>query len=84
MNTEQPSSFAFTAENLEKAKWHIAKYPAGRQQSAVMPLLDLAQRQNGGWIPQAAIEVIADMLEMASIRVYAVATFYTLYNLKPV
>ena len=84
MNTEQPSSFAFSAENLEKAKWHIAKYPAGRQQSAVMPLLDLAQRQNGGWIPQAAIEVIADMLEMASIRVYEVATFYTMYNLKPV
>jgi NADH-quinone oxidoreductase E subunit len=84
MNTEQPSSFAFTAENLEKAKWHIAKYPAGRQQSAVMPLLDLAQRQNGGWIPQAAIEVIADMLDMASIRVYEVATFYTMYNLKPV
>ncbi|MEQ8503704.1 MAG: NADH-quinone oxidoreductase subunit NuoE [Rhodospirillales bacterium] len=84
MNTEQPSTFAFTAENLEKANWHIAKYPEGREQSAVMPLLDLAQRQNGGWVPQAAIEVIADMLNMASIRVYEVATFYTMYNLKPV
>ena len=84
MNTDQPSTFAFTAENLEKANWHIAKYPEGREQSAVMPLLDLAQRQNGGWVPQAAIEVIADMLNMASIRVYEVATFYTMYNLKPV
>lgn len=84
MQTEQPSTFAFTAENLEKANWHIAKYPVGREQSAVMPLLDLAQRQNGGWVPQAAIEVIADMLNMASIRVYEVATFYTMYNLKPV
>lgn len=84
MQTEQPSTFAFTAENLEKANWHIAKYPEGREQSAVMPLLDLAQRQNGGWVPQAAIEVIADMLNMASIRVYEVATFYTMYNLKPV
>ena len=79
----QPETFAFTSEYLEKAKWHIAKYPAGRQQSAVMPLLDLAQRQNGGWIPQAAIEYIADMLKMASIRVYEVATFYTMYNLQP-
>ena len=84
MQTEQPSSFSFTPENLDKANWHIAKYPEGRQQSAVMPLLDLAQRQNGGWIPQAAIEVIADMLDMASIRVYEVATFYTMYNLSPV
>lgn len=81
--SEQPKTFAFTGEYLEKAKWHIAKYPAGRQQSAVMPLLDLAQRQNGGWIPQAAIEHIADMLGMASIRVLEVASFYTMYNLRP-
>ena len=82
--SEQPKTFAFTGEYLEKAKWHISKYPEGRKQSAVMPLLDLAQRQNGGWIPQPAIDCIADMLGMASIRVYEVATFYTMYNLKPV
>ncbi|MEK9671643.1 MAG: NADH-quinone oxidoreductase subunit NuoE [Rhodospirillaceae bacterium] len=80
----QPSSFAFEGDYLEKAKWHISKYPEGREQSAVMPLLDLAQRQHGGWIPQAAIEYIADTLGMASIRVYEVATFYTMYNLHPV
>jgi NADH-quinone oxidoreductase subunit E len=80
----QPASFAFTAENLEKAKAVIAKYPAGRQQSAVMPLLDLAQRQHDGWLPRAAMDVVAGMLDMAPIRVYEVATFYTMYNLKPV
>jgi NADH-quinone oxidoreductase subunit E len=82
MNHE-PDSFAFTPEYLEKAKAFIAKYPKGRQQSAVMPLLDLAQRQDG-WVSRAAMEVIADMLEMAPIRVEEVATFYTMYNRKPV
>ena len=79
----EPESFAFTPEYLEKAKAFIAKYPKGRQQSAVMPLLDLAQRQDG-WVSRAAMEVIADMLEMAPIRVEEVATFYTMYNRKPV
>ena len=79
----QPDSFAFTAENLEAAKKIIAKYPDGRQPSAVMPLLDMAQRQHG-WIPRAAMDVIAGMLDMAPIRVYEVATFYSMYNLKPV
>ncbi len=79
----EPESFAFTPEYLEKAKAFIAKYPAGRQQSAVMPLLDLAQRQEG-WVSRAAMEVIADMLDMAPIRVEEVATFYTMYNRKPV
>jgi NADH-quinone oxidoreductase E subunit len=79
----QPESFAFTAENMEKAKAFIAKYPAGRQASAVMPLLDLAQRQHG-WIPRAAMDEIARILDMAPIRVYEVATFYTMYNLQPV
>jgi NADH-quinone oxidoreductase E subunit len=79
----QPESFAFTAENLEKAKVIIARYPEGRQPSAVMPLLDLAQRQHG-WVPRAAMDVIAGMLDMAPIRVYEVATFYTMYNLQPV
>ncbi|WP_341912515.1 NADH-quinone oxidoreductase subunit NuoE [Ferrovibrio terrae] len=81
---QQPASFAFTAENLELAKKHIAKYPAGRQQSAVMPLLDIAQRQHDNWVPQAAIRHIAEMLGMAPIRVLEVASFYTMYNLAPV
>lgn len=79
----QPESFAFTPENLEEAKRHIAKYPRGRQQSAVMPLLALAQRQNGNWLPKAAMDTIAEMLGMPPIRVYEVATFYTMYNLRP-
>jgi NADH-quinone oxidoreductase E subunit len=81
---EQPASFDFTGENLERAKAHIAKYPAGRQASAVLPLLDLAQRQHGGWLPRAAMDRVAELLEMAPIRVYEVATFYTMLNLRPV
>jgi NADH-quinone oxidoreductase E subunit len=81
---EQPASFEFTPENLEKAKWYIAKYPHGRQASAVLPLLDLAQRQSGNWLPRAAMDYVADMLDMAPIRVYEVATFYTMFNLRPV
>jgi NADH-quinone oxidoreductase subunit E len=81
---EQPKEFAFTPENLEKAKAVIAKYPSNRQQSAVMPLLDLAQRQSGGWLPRVAMDVVADMLSMPRIKAYEVATFYSMYNLKPV
>ena len=81
---EQPASFEFTPDNLARAKAHIAKYPPGRQASAVLPLLDLAQRQYGGWLPQAAMDRVAEMLEMAPIRVYEVATFYTMLNLRPV
>ena len=81
---QQPESFAFTPENLEKAKAHIAKYPQGYQASAVMPLLDIAQRQNDGWVCEPAIRVIAEMLEMPYIRVLEVATFYTMYNLHPI
>jgi NADH-quinone oxidoreductase E subunit len=76
--------FEFTPENLELARRIIAKYPAGRQASAVMPLLDLAQRQNANWLPRAAMDHIADMLAMPRIRVYEVATFYTMYNRSPV
>jgi len=79
----QPTSFAFTDANLAEAKKHIAKYPAGRQASAVMPLLWLAQYQEG-WVSRAAMDVIAGMLDMAPIRVYEVGSFYTMYNLKPV
>lgn len=81
---EQPKEFAFTAANLKKAKAIIAKYPDGRQQSAVMPLLDLAQRQSGNWLPRVAMDYVADMLAMPRIKAYEVATFYSMYNLKPV
>jgi NADH-quinone oxidoreductase E subunit len=81
---EQPAHFAFTPENLEQARAIIAKYPPGRQASAVLPLLDLAQRQHDNWLPRAAMDHVAEVLEMAPIRVYEVATFYTMFNLKPV
>jgi NADH-quinone oxidoreductase subunit E len=79
----QPASFAFTPENLARARRIIAKYPAGRQQSAVLPLLDLAQRQHDGWLPQAAARHVAELLAMPYIRAWEVATFYTMYNLAP-
>ena len=80
----QPTEFAFTDENLEKARGFIAKYPDGCQQSAVMPILHLAQLQHDNWLPRAAMDATADMLGMPRIRVYEVATFYTMYNLSPV
>jgi NADH-quinone oxidoreductase subunit E len=80
----EPATFAFTPENLERAKRLMAKYPPGRQSSAVLALLDLAQRQHGGWLPRAAMDHVAGLLEMAPIRVYEVATFYTMLNLTPV
>jgi NADH-quinone oxidoreductase subunit E len=80
----QPKTFAFTAENVAWAKQQIAKYPEGRQQSAVIPLLWRAQEQTGGWLPQKAIEHVAEVLGMARIRVLEVATFYTMFNLEPV
>jgi NADH-quinone oxidoreductase subunit E len=81
---QQPASFAFTPENLAWAKREITKYPDGRQQSAVIPILWRAQEQCGGWTPQKAIEAVADMLGMAPIRVLEVATFYTMFQLEPV
>jgi len=80
----QPDSFAFTAENEAQIERILAKYPAERKASAVMPLLDLAQRQHDNWIPMKAIEDIANRLGMAKIRVLEVASFYTMFNLKPV
>ena len=77
-------SFVFTPENQEKAKIYIERYPKGRQQSAILPLLDLAQRQCGGWLPHPAIESVALMLGMPTIRALEVASFYTMFNLKPV
>ncbi len=76
-------TFQFSAENVAAAKVVIARYPEGRQQSAVMPLLDLAQRQNGGWLSDDAIGYVADFLEMPRIRAREVASFYTMYHLKP-
>jgi len=81
---DQPASFAFSSAYTPAVEKVIAKYPEGRQASAVLPLLDLAQRQHGGWVPQAAIEHIAERLGMAKIRVMEVATFYTMINLAPV
>ena len=80
----QPESFEFTPENRKLAEAHIAKYPPGRQASAVLPLLHLAQVQSGGWLPKAAMDYVAQMLGMAPIRVYEVGTFYTMFNLRPV
>lgn len=80
----QPESFAFTAENLAWAEKTIAKYPPGRQASAVIPLLMRAQEQAGGWVSEPAMRYVGDMLGMAPIRVYEVATFYTQFQLQPV
>ena len=81
---EQPATFAFSEQNAEWARKQIAKYPEGRQASAVIPLLWQAQKQAGGWLPEVAIRHVADMLGMAHIRVLEVATFYTMFNLEPV
>jgi NADH:ubiquinone oxidoreductase subunit E len=82
ISTGQP--FLFAPENRERAERIIARYPKGRQHSAIIPLLDLAQRQNGGWLSHEAIAYVAELLEMAPIRAVEVATFYTMFNLKPV
>ncbi len=81
---EQPASFAFTPENDAKIAGIIAKYPAGREQSAVMPLLWMAQKQNNNWLPQAAIELVAKICNMPVIRVHEVASFYSMFNLAPI
>lgn len=80
----QPASFEFTKDNFELATKHIEKYPEGRQASAVIPLLDLAQRQNNNWLPIKAIEYVAKLLKMPEIHVLEVATFYSMFNLSPV
>lgn len=83
-------AFAWTAENAEKAREILGRYPAGRQQSCTIPFLDLAQRQVGaetntqGWLPVPVIEFVARELELPYIRVFEVATFYTMFNLVPV
>lgn len=77
-------SFEFNQENLQQVEKIIKKYPADRKKSAVMPLLDLAQRQNNNYISKDIIAYVANILEMPEIRVFEVATFYSMYNLKPV
>lgn len=80
----QPETFEFSEQMMVRAKVHIGKYPPGRQQSAVIPLLDMAQRQHGGWLPRAAIAYVADLLDMPEVRAFEVATFYSMFNLAPV
>ena len=82
--SDQPEVFEFSEENQKLIEGIIAKYPEGRQASAVIPLLDIAQRQHENWLPKVAIEKVAEILDMAPIRVLEVATFYTMFNLKPV
>ncbi len=80
----QPKEFSFSKENLAWAKQQIAKYPEGRQQSAIIPLLWRAQAQAGGWLPEVAIRYVTELLGMGHIRGLEVATFYTMFNLSPV
>ena len=84
ISKDQPDNFEFSEKNLEISKKIIHKYPKGKQNSAVMALLYLAQRQNQNWIPLAAMKYIGKILSMPYIKVYEVATFYSMYNLKPV
>ena len=80
----QPKEFSFSKDNLAWAKQQVTKYPEGRQQSAIIPLLWRAQEQQGGWLPEVAIRYVADFLGLAHIRALEVATFYTMFNLQPV
>ncbi len=84
ISKDQPDNFEFSHDNLDEIKKIINKYPEGKQQSAVMSLLYIAQRQNDNWIPLSAMKCIAKLLNMPYIKVYEVATFYTMYNLAPV
>jgi NADH-quinone oxidoreductase subunit E len=81
---DQPATFAFTPENEAWACATVAQYPQGKQASAVIPLLWRAQEQHGGWLPEPAVRLVAGMLGMADIRVYEIATFYTMFQLSPV
>lgn len=80
---EQPDSFSFSTETMEQVRWWMAKYPPERKQSAVIPALWLVQKQEG-WVSEPAIRAIAELLDMPTIRVLEVATFYTMFHLQPV
>ena len=84
LHAEQPADFAFTDENRQWAEQQIKKYPEKRQASAILALLWRAQKQAGGWLPEPAIRYVADFLDMPHIRVLEIASFYTMFNLKPV
>jgi len=84
LHAEQPESFEFTPDNLTWAQKKIKDYPEGKQASAVIPLLWRAQEQHDGWLPEPAIRYVADMLDMPYIRVFEIATFYTMFQLSPV
>ena len=84
VHPDQPAEFVFSAENLAWARETIAKYPPGKQASAVIPLLWRAQEQAGGWLPEPAIRTVCDLLDMAYIRGMEIATFYTMFQLSPV
>ena len=84
VSKDQPDKFEFSEKSLEMANKIISNYPVGKQQSAVMALLYIAQIQNHNWIPLSAMKYIAKFLDMPYIKVYEVATFYTMYNLAPV
>ena len=84
ISKDQPETFKFNDKSIEIAKKIISNYPEGKQQSAVMALLYIAQRQNNNWIPLSAMKYIAKFLNISYIKVYEVATFYTMYNLAPV
>src|SRR6201986_485474 len=81
---QQPASFTFSPQNLPGAKKQIAKHPPGRQASAVIPILWRVQEQHEGWVSEAAIRAVADLLDMAYIRALEIATFYTMFQLQPV
>ena len=80
-NTEK---FTFTDENLRRAQELFTKYPTENKRSSILALLDLAQRQNGGWISRGAVEYVGELLDLPYIRVYEVASFYSMFNLQPV
>ena len=84
IHKEQPETFEFNDKSMEAANKIVSNYPGGKQQSAVMALLYIAQRQNDNWIPLQAMKYIAKFLDMPYIKVYEVATFYSMYNLSPV
>ena len=84
ISKEQPETFEFNSDSLAEANNIIKKYPKGKQQSAVMSLLYIAQKQNDNWIPLSAMKYIGKFLDMPYVKVYEVATFYTMYNLTPV
>lgn len=84
MTTDQPADFSLSKSAIADIKKWAAKYPKGRERSALIPALWIAQKDNGGWLPEAALRALGDMLGMAYIRVYEVATFYTMFNLEPV